>query len=80
MKDGMLWNDASDKSVVDVIAEAARYYERTRGVTPNVCRVHPSVESVKVPGIRVVYWATVLRCHYWIGVEEHDPVSDEVGG
>lgn len=76
MNVGMLWLDSEKTSTVPtMIANAAAYYRKKYGQTPNLCFVHPSMletaggghENVK---IAVKSDKAILPGLLWIGVED----------
>lgn len=75
MKTGLLWFDNDPAlSLSDKLPKAVRRYARKFGQEPNVCYVHPSAladgNQVTVGGVRVLPLPTVLRNHFWLGVEQ----------
>ncbi len=73
MKMGLLWfDDDPGRDLVEKVGAAARRYGRKFGTAANMCYVHPTaVESgCRVGTVRVASKATVLRHHFWVGVEE----------
>ncbi len=78
MKEGLLWYDASDKTLAAKIAEAAQAYQRKFGRRPDTCHVAPETAgdkavATKAGPIRLVGAATVRPHHFWIGCEETHP-------
>jgi len=76
MKEGMLWyDDNPGTSLEDKVLRAARHYKRTRKVTPNLCLVNPAAmpkdqsKRLMFGRVRVGALPTVLRHHFWMGVE-----------
>lgn len=75
MDQGLLWFD--DSGTLDLAAKvtaAARAHRRKYGTDPDTCCVHPSAltdgKPVQVGAVQVKPLASVLRHHYWIGVED----------
>jgi hypothetical protein len=75
MDRGMLWFDNNPKTDFKVkIKEAATYYRRKYGLSPNLCLVHPSVlnsEIVSDDKIKIRPNRSVLPGHLWIGINEN---------
>ena len=80
MKVGLLWFDDSDRDLHKKVLGAIGCYKKKCGISPNVCYVHPSAlvdnGNVQVDGVRVEGKSTVLREHFWVGVEK-GPSSDD---
>ena len=74
MQEGLLWFDADPKrTVAEKVARAADRYHFKFGRRPNLCYVNLSAltdGSLDCNGIRVIPSASVLKHHFWIGVEE----------
>jgi len=74
MNIGLLWFDDSGKDIAEKVTAAARAHRRKYGTEPDTCYCHPEMltdgKPVEVGGVRVEPLATVLRHHYWIGVED----------
>ena len=74
MKEGLLWyDDSPGRDLAEKVKRAARRYKQKFGTVPDVCYVHSSAldGSVQnVDGVRVSSRPTVLRHHFWVGVEE----------
>jgi hypothetical protein len=80
MNTGMLWFDNDPKTALDQkVAEAADYFRKKYGQTPDLCLVHPSMlaeETQRQAGkITVRPWRTVTPGHLWIGVDEKLPLG-----
>lgn len=79
MKTGMLWFDNDPKTALDQkVLNAATYFSKKYGQTPDTCLVHPSMltESQHQSGaVTVRPWRTVTPGHLWIGLEEKKDVS-----
>ena len=69
MREGLLWYDASNRSVVQKIDEAARRYQERFGRAANCCHVR-SADGIQHPTLHVVANPTILPHHFWIGVDE----------
>lgn len=74
MNTGMLWFDNNPKTaLVQKVQEAADYFQKKYGKTPDLCLVNPAMlaESQMQAGAIIVRpWKTVTPGHLWIGVEE----------
>ena len=69
MKTGLLWFDDDPKRTLDEkVARAIKHYRSKHDTEPNVCYVHPK-DFGEVAGIKMKSLSTVLRHHFWIGVE-----------
>ena len=81
MRTGMLWFDDNPKTDLQAkIHEAAVYYQKKYGVSPNLCFVHPSMindNSVKSNGIDVQTSRLVLPHHLWLGKSETNGAYSE---
>jgi len=71
----MLWMDTDKKkSLAQVVAEAAAYYESKYGDKPNLVHVNrlalDGSESEII--IRVVKSKLIMKGHYWIGIDGND--------
>lgn len=81
MNIGMLWLDSEKTSNVAVmIANAATYYRKKYGQSPNLCFVHPSLlenagQDEDNPDIAVKSDKTILPGLLWIGVEDQLPAG-----
>lgn len=79
MKTGMLWFDNDPKTALDQkVQQAADYFRKKYGQTPNLCLVHPSMlaENEHVSGpVTISAWKTVAPGHLWIGVKEKLPLG-----
>ncbi len=81
MNVGMLWLDNEKTSNFAVmVANAANYYRKKYGQTPNLCFVHPSM--LETPGqandtvkIAIKPDKSVLPGLLWIGVEDQLPAG-----
>jgi len=75
MKTGLLWfDDNPSRDLAEKIGRAARRYRQKFGTPANFCYVHPSVlggngRTQKVDGVCVEPLPSVLRHHFWVGVE-----------
>lgn len=79
MNEGLLWFDADKKrSLAEKIAQAAERYRTKFGRRPNLCYVNPAMlsggEPTECGGVRLVPAPNVLKHHFWIGVEDANPV------
>jgi hypothetical protein len=80
MKTGLLWFDADPETTLeDKVVQAATKYHDKFGHWPNVCYIHPVSERSEMRvfahdsvQITVRPLATVLKNHYWLGVESDD--------
>jgi hypothetical protein len=75
MKIGMLWFDNNPtRTLAQKIEEAAAYYQKKYGTTPNLAFVHPWMQtpgsSNNVDGIEVKTSKSILPNHIWIGIGE----------
>ena len=75
MHEGLLWFDADPKRALnEKIAQAADRYRHKFGRKPNLCYVNPLMlpgsEPAECNGVRLVPSRTVLKHHFWIGMEE----------
>ncbi len=71
---GMLWYDDTQRELNEKVARAVEHYKTKYGATPTVCFVHPDMLPPKsnleiVAGIQLRPARTVLRHHFWVGVE-----------
>jgi len=69
MKTGMLWFDSGERSLQEKIMRAAAHYRQKYGHSATVCYVNPSETLTPNLPLRVEYSATVLKNHYWLGVD-----------
>jgi len=74
IQEGMLWyDDSPTRSVSEKVERAAARYEKKYGHKPDVCYVHPEHlkegEVSVVEGVKVLPSKSVLRYHFWLGVE-----------
>jgi len=78
MKAGLLWyDDCPHKTLTMKVLEAARHYTHRHNQSPNICYVHPSAmgdngTSSRVGQVDVKVGSSVIRHHFWIGVEEEE--------
>lgn len=74
MRTGMLWFDNDPKSDLPTkVSQAAAYYQKKYGCSPNLCFVHPSMlkaETGLAAGIELRSSRQVLPNHLWLGVNE----------
>ena len=84
MDTGMMWFDNDPKKSLDVkIQQAADYYHRKYGRTPDLCLVNPGNLATNEPQISPMVSGkvtirplrSVLPGHLWIGVEEKLPAA-----
>lgn len=73
MRVGLLWfDDDKGRPATEKITQAARRYRERFGHPPTICYVNPeeemTVENVGAVAVRPL--RTVLRHHFWLGVEE----------
>lgn len=78
---GLLWFDDSGKELSAKVTEAARRYRRKHGTDATHCYVHPSTlkggKVVEVGGVEIAPLSTVLRHHFWLGVEDKNNVRNQ---
>ncbi len=72
---GMLWFDGdSSRDVEARIKRAAEFYRNKYGRAPNLCFVHPRTmgngKGMEVAGMRILTSTSVLKDHFWLGVQE----------
>jgi len=84
MKSGLLWYDATKKTLVEKIEDAAARYQHKFGVRPNRAFVHPSdmpaePAAIEAKGIVVETKHTIMPKHIWIGVDESLEVAHAQG-
>lgn len=75
MKTGLLYyDDDPGRSLVGKVSQAAGRYNRKFGARATTCYVHPSAldSPIKVGSIHIKALRTVLRHHFWVGVETED--------
>ena len=75
MHEGLLWFDADPKRALnEKIAQAADRYRHKFGRKPKLCYVNPMMlpgsEPAECNGVRLVPSRSVLKHHFWIGIEE----------
>lgn len=78
MTSGMLWYDNDSKtSLSKKVQQAADYYFKKYGTQPNLCLVHPSMNSepwakggFNIGTINVRPYRPVLPGYIWIGIED----------
>lgn len=73
MKTGLLIYNDSTSDLQTKVQVAIRKHQAKTGVRPNVCYVHREALTngpFTVDGVRVSSMPTVLRHHFWIGVEK----------
>ncbi len=77
MNAGMLWFDNDPKTPLAAkIHQAAEYYRRKHGRTPDLCLVNPGAAGdAYVDGITVRSLRSILPGHLWIGVDEKLPTG-----
>ncbi|MDX1438065.1 MAG: hypothetical protein R3335_14735 [Anaerolineales bacterium] len=72
MNIGMLWYDNDPKkSLGDKVDQAATYYQDKYGKSPDLCFVHPSMESEEGQAgtVEIRSSGSVLPNYFWIGVD-----------
>jgi hypothetical protein len=78
---GMLWFDNNPKNTLTgKITEAAEYYRKKYGISPDLCLVNPGIfpaEGFHAGPILVRPLRSVLPDHLWIGVEEKLPTGTD---
>lgn len=70
---GLLWyDDDADSDLITKVKRAATAYKKKHGHKPSVCYVHLSVieKDVQIGTVLVKPLRSVLRHHFWLGVEE----------
>ena len=78
MEIGMLWYDDSPLALKDRVKQAASYYSEKYGQKPNLCLVHPDMlksDEGKTNGVVIRKGKGVMPGHFWIGVDEVQPVK-----
>lgn len=74
MNSGMLWYDNDPKTELNnKVSQAAAYYKKKYGHTPNMCYVHTSMltdKSAKAGSINIKTTKSILPHHFWLGVNE----------
>ena len=73
MNEGLLWYDGDSKRDLEAkVKLAAKQHLEKYGRPANICKVHVSAlrRPMSIDGIRVVPSPTVLKNHFWVGVEE----------
>jgi hypothetical protein len=83
MHEGLLWFDADPKRALnEKIAQAADRYRHKFGRKPNLCYINPMMlpgsEPAECNGVRLVPSRSVLKHHFWIGIEEAAELSGAV--
>jgi hypothetical protein len=72
MNIGMLWFDNDPKTDLSVkIEQAAKYYQKKYGQTPNYCMVNPGMvtkQKSESNGVKITTTPTILPNHLWIGI------------
>jgi len=74
MTSGLLWyDDSPTKELSKKVGAACRRYYQKFGMHPTACYVHPSAikEQTEMCGVTVSPLSSVLRHHFWVGLEEH---------
>jgi len=77
---GMLWfDDNPSVNIAEKVTKAASYYASKYGRKPNICFVHPGTltKGIKdnVGGIEIKASRTVLRNHFWLGIQQSPAVN-----
>ena len=79
MEIGMLWFDNDPKSdFASKVKKAVSFYTNKYGEEPNRCCVHPSMipgAEIRIGEITVCANSSVLLNHFWIGVDQPEPVK-----
>lgn len=78
MKSGLLWYDATKKTLAEKIEDAAARYQHKFGVCPNRAFVNPadmptaigSETSFRTKGIVIESKHTIMPQYVWIGMDE----------
>lgn len=74
MDQGMLWFDDNPKTdFLQKIKQAADYYKRKYGQSPNLCLVNPAElprETNLDDKISIRPYRPILSRHFWIGVSD----------
>lgn len=74
MNIGMLWlDDDKGRSLNDKVLRAADYYKIKYGRQPDLCLVNPQMlaNELCIGKIKVQPLKTVLRDHFWLGMDTH---------
>lgn len=84
MKTGLLWHDSgTGRDLAEKVTQAAERYRQKFGVQPNRCFVHPSMVSsngtLAVGGVVILPLPSMLKHHFWVGVEEGEPDDPKDG-
>lgn len=72
---GMLWFDNTPNKPLDKkVQEAAAFYAKKYGRTPNLAFVNPATSSTQAPipsveDVTIITSKTILPNHIWIGVK-----------
>lgn len=74
----MLWfDDDLQRGLLERVRQAASYYARKYGRSPTLCLLHPATAGEPLPerfdGLVLRTSPSVLRGHFWLGVEEAPP-------
>jgi hypothetical protein len=82
MHEGLLWFDADPKRALnEKIAQAADRYRHKFGRKPNLCYINPVMlpgsQPAECNGVRLVLSRSVLKHHFWIGIEETAELSQQ---
>ena len=74
MQAGMLWFDNDKKTTLTAkVKEAADYYRKKYGRSPDLCMVNPSMIPEKKPEsgkIAIRSYQPILPGHLWIGIDD----------
>lgn len=81
MQSGMMWFD-NDKqtSLAAKISNAAVYYRKKYGRSPNLCMVNPSMLTGKeeTGEIAVRPYQPIITGHLWIGIDDSRIIKKKV--
>lgn len=75
---GLLWYEHGSIPLETSVREAAAYYLKKYGKSPDLCFIHPATgNECQVDGIAVKHSRSQLPNHFWIGVNSPQPVEDD---
>lgn len=70
MREGLLWFDNDERyPLMAKVNDAVERYRQRFGRDPNCCHTHPD-QAFQHPSITIVPDASILRNHFWVGVDE----------
>ena len=76
MHTGLLWyDDDPSTALAQKVARAAARHCQKYGLVPDVCFVHPAAlegngKTLQVGPVQITSMPSVLRHHFWIGVQD----------